>query len=152
MNAASRVPNARVRRRLMSRALFVGLGVVTLMLPIAILNGEAAGSSPPRPDGPTVYAAYCSMCHGSDGQGAERAGPPLAHNRFVTGDPRAVIRVVIHGMKGAIRINGRPWGNGSMPGFQTTLTPAQTAAVLTFIRSSWGNRASLVNERDVADR
>ena len=118
---------------------------------VAVCLASTRPPSPPRADGATVYAAYCALCHGTVGQGAERAGPPLVSNQYVRGDPKRLIGTILRGMTGSISVNGKPWGHGTMPPLRSTLSNDQVAAVVSFIRHSWGNRASSVSERDVAD-
>jgi mono/diheme cytochrome c family protein len=100
-------------------------------------------------DGKVVYASNCIGCHGVTGRGLPSTFPPLANNAFVTGDPKAVIKVVRRGMSGPIGVNGRHY-NGSMPPWKGTLSNGQIAAVITYIRTSWGNKASAVTERFVS--
>jgi len=102
-------------------------------------------------DGKGVFASNCSGCHGDKGQGAPNLAPPLAKNSYVTAkDPKAVIHTVLAGMHGPIKVNGKPWGDGTMPPWKGSLTNAQIAAVITYMRSSWGNKASAVTEKQVA--
>jgi mono/diheme cytochrome c family protein len=100
-------------------------------------------------DGKGVYAANCIGCHGATGAGLPSTFPPLAKNAFVTGDPKKVIRAVLAGMSGPIKVNGKPY-NGSMPPWKGTLSNKAVAAVISYIRSSWGNKASAVTEKQVA--
>jgi mono/diheme cytochrome c family protein len=76
------------------------------------------------------------------------AFPPLAGNAIVTGDPNAVIGIVANGLHGQIKVNGQVF-NGAMPAWHGKLTDAQIAAVLTYIRTSWGNKASPITEAQV---
>jgi ubiquinol-cytochrome c reductase cytochrome b subunit len=100
------------------------------------------------PDGATVYGTNCASCHGANGQGVPGSFPPLAGNPFVTGDPSKVIVVVDNGLHGAIKVNGQPF-SGVMPAWKASLKPAEIAAVITYIRSSWGNKAPPVTEAQV---
>jgi mono/diheme cytochrome c family protein len=97
----------------------------------------------------SLYATNCSGCHGANGEGAINIAPPLAKNPYVVGDPKRVIHTVLNGLIGPVREKGATW-NGSMPAWQGTLSDAQVAAVLTFIRDSWGNRAAAVTAGQVA--
>jgi mono/diheme cytochrome c family protein len=106
----------------------------------------AAGES-----GAEIFSANCSGCHGSSGQGAPNVAPPLAKNSYVVAkDPKAVCHTVLAGLHGSIKVNGKPWGDGTMPAWKGSLTNAQIAAVITYIRSSWGNKASAVTEKQIA--
>ncbi len=101
--------------------------------------------------GARVYADHCASCHGAQGQGVGGAYPPLAGNRVVTLPVTAnLVQVVIHGgFAPATQGHPRPFG---MPPFALVLSDADVAAVLTYIRGSWGNRAGTVSELDVAQQ
>lgn len=100
-------------------------------------------------NGATVYQTNCSSCHGADGAGSPGAFPPLAHNPFVTGAAGAVIHVVKNGLSGPVKIGTQTY-NGQMPAWKGTLSNDQIAAVLTHIRTSWGNKATPVTSAQVA--
>ncbi len=98
-------------------------------------------------NGLAVYTTNCSTCHQSDGKGA--IGPPLAGNPVVTGDANKVIHIVNGGLTGKISVNGKSF-NGTMPAWKGTLSTSDIAAVITYIRSSWGNKAGPVTSAQVA--
>lgn len=100
------------------------------------------------PDGASVYSTNCASCHAANGQGLPGTFPALAGNPIVTGDPKAVIGIIANGLHGQIKVNGQVF-NGVMPAWHGKLTDAQIAAVLTYIRSSWGNKASPITEAQV---
>ena len=106
----------------------------------------------PRPDlaerGAKLYERDCATCHGERGEGVPGAYPALAGNRAVTLPVTAnLVQVVLYGgFAPATAGNPRPFG---MPPFATSLGDADVAAVLTHIRTSWGNRAPPVAEVDV---
>jgi len=101
------------------------------------------------PDGAVIFTNNCSGCHGASGQGTPGAVPPLAKNSYVVGDPKKCIHTVLHGLSGAIKVNGVSYDSG-MPSWKGTLTNAQIAAVLTYVRKSWGNKAPAITEKQVA--
>jgi|SRR5665213_1014272 mono/diheme cytochrome c family protein len=120
------------------------------LLTVAVAShGPANSAVAPGADGSAVFASNCVACHGAAGQGVPGAFPPLANNAFVTGDPKAVITSIRRGMSGPIVVNGKPY-NGSMPPWKGSLTNEQIAAVITYMRSSWGNKASAVTEKQVS--
>ena len=100
-------------------------------------------------DGRALYQGHCAACHGAEGQGNLPLGPPLAHNREVTGvsviDP---IRVVLYGGF-APGTGGDPRPVG-MPPYAQSLDDAQIAAVLTYVRGAWGNAADPVDVGEIA--
>ena len=67
----------------------------------------------------------------------------------MTGAPSKVIAIVNNGLNAKITVNGAAY-QGTMPGWKQALTTAQVAAVITYIRSSWGNQGSPVTAADVS--
>jgi mono/diheme cytochrome c family protein len=91
-------------------------------------------------EGETVYTAVCSACHQANGMGLPGAFPPLAGSDWVTGPEGKIILTVLHGLGGEITVNGEKW-NSVMPAQGVTLDDRKIAAVLSYIRSTWGNSA-----------
>lgn len=100
-------------------------------------------------DGAAVYLTNCSSCHGVDGRGLPGMFPPLAHAAIVTGDPRRPIAIVANGLRQRIVVNGATY-DGDMPAWRGEISDEQIAAVVTYIRSAWGNRASGITLGQVA--
>lgn len=101
--------------------------------------------------GGKIFDQRCAYCHGDVGQGAVDAYPPLAGNRAVNmAQPTNLIQMVRHGgFLPATAGNPRPYG---MPAFGHVLDDSEIAAVLTFIRGSWGNDAEPVSARQMMRR
>jgi mono/diheme cytochrome c family protein len=101
--------------------------------------------------GAKLYGDHCASCHGDQGQGVPNAYPALAGSRMVTqANTTNLVQVVLHGgFPPATRGDPRPFG---MPPFATALSDADVAAVITYLRSSWRNRAAPVSEFDVAQQ
>ena len=99
--------------------------------------------------GARVYKRHCADCHGEVGEGVALAYPPLAGNRAVRMDNTAnLVQVVLRGgFSPATAGNPRPFG---MPPFQMLLSDEEVAAVISYIRSAWGNEAGAVTVLDVA--
>ena len=91
-------------------------------------------------DGEEVYMRVCVACHGAEGQGVPATFPPLTETEWVTGDPSIPTRVVLKGLAGPITVKGTTYNN-AMPGWEASLDDAEVAAVVNYIRSSWGNDA-----------
>jgi len=94
----------------------------------------------------------CAVCHQATGLGLAGSFPPLAGSEWATAaSPAAAIRIVLHGLQGPITVKGQRFAN-QMPAYGTgqPLTDAQVAAVLTYVRGSWGNGASAVTAQQVA--
>jgi cytochrome c553 len=98
--------------------------------------------------GAKIYDAQCAQCHGKQGEGVPGAYPALAGSRAVVQPVTAnLVQVVLYGGFAPVtQGNPRPFG---MPPYVLQLSDAQTAAVLTHIRSSWGNQAGAVTELEV---
>ncbi|HTT04086.1 MAG TPA: c-type cytochrome [Steroidobacteraceae bacterium] len=101
-------------------------------------------------DGRALYQGHCATCHGDQGQGNLPLGPPLAHNRAVTGTSVTdAIRVVLFGgFAPGTRGDPRPVG---MPPYAQSLDDAQIAALLTYVRGAWGNAADPVDVGQVTN-
>lgn len=93
--------------------------------------------------GRQTYAGLCAACHQPSGKGLEGLAPPLAESEWVTGDPGRIAKVVMHGLRGPIKVKGVAY-NYDMPaaGF---LTDTQIAGVLTYIRREWDHEAEPVS-------
>lgn len=121
-------------------------------------EAEAGESGPARAPSKTtlargekIYGEHCAQCHGDDGRGVPGAYPALAGNRAVLMPSTAnLVQVVLGGgFAPATAGNPRPFG---MPPYATQLSDADVAAVISFVRRSWGNQAGAVGELDVAQQ
>ena len=94
--------------------------------------------------GERIYDQRCAYCHGSQGEGASGAYPPLAGNRAVNmASPANLVQVLRHGgYLPSTAGNPRPYG---MPPFGHVLGDDEIAAVLSYIRGAWGNDAEPVS-------
>ena len=92
-------------------------------------------------DGAQLYTLYCSACHAVDGKGATGGTfPPLAESPWVAGDAGRAVKIVIKGLTGPVDVLGKTY-NLEMPPQGAVLPDDQIAAILSFVRSSWGNQA-----------
>ncbi|MGH8528541.1 MAG: cytochrome c oxidase subunit II [Nevskiales bacterium] len=87
-------------------------------------------------EGQKVYAQYCVACHQVNGEGLPPAFPTLKGGKVTTGPAPEQIRQVLK-------------GKGAMQPFAGILNDRQIAAVISFERNSWGNKAGLVQPADV---
>jgi mono/diheme cytochrome c family protein len=99
--------------------------------------------------GATLYEKHCAECHQPKGEGTAAAYPPLAGNRSITAHSAInSIRVILNGgYPPSTSGNPRPYG---MPPFGPTLNDDEVAAVASYIRNAWGNRAEFVTSTDVS--
>ncbi len=101
--------------------------------------------------GALLYGTYCAACHQPTGLGNAGQAPPLAGSEWVLAPgPNRLIRIPQVGVTGPIKVKGTEWNLPSMIGFAATLTDDQMAALVTYIRNSWGNKASAVTAEQVA--
>lgn len=104
--------------------------------------------------GASVYArdAHCGTCHQSNGAGLPAAGfPPLNGSEWVTGDPERLIKISLKGLLGPIEVKGQKYpGFVPMTPFEHLLKDDELAGVLTYIRNSFGNKASVITPEEVA--
>ncbi len=99
--------------------------------------------------GKAVFQGTCSTCHMQDGAGMAGVFPPLAKSDFLMADSNRAINIVLNGLTGPVKVNGVDF-NGVMPPF-TNLPDHEIAAVLTYVRNSFGNKDGVVvKSSDVA--
>jgi mono/diheme cytochrome c family protein len=118
-------------------------------------DASAEGGKPARPDramlvaGEHLYRDDCSGCHRPNGKGINDLVPSLAGDAVVQSrDPTGVVRIILHGGYGPATAEEltRP----AMPPFGWKLDDQGVAAVATFVRNAWGNRAAAVGSDSVA--
>lgn len=98
--------------------------------------------------GARIYAARCGFCHGPDGRGRDEWISPLAGASSVLAPENAsAINITLNG-SGRVIAAGVPDAY-RMPALREQLNDGEIADVLTFIRSSWGNKASPVTNEEV---
>ena len=97
--------------------------------------------------GEIVYKKYCISCHQADGGGVPNMSPPLLQTTFVLGDKGTLIKIVLNGLKN-VDIDDQTYNN-PMPALGSVLKDQQIADVLTYVRNSFGNKASAVTAAEV---
>ena len=85
----------------------------------------------------SLFNDNCSACHQTSGKGVKGAFPALAGDPLVQGDAAPLTATVLAGRAG-------------MPAFKDDLNDADLSAVLTYIRTAWGNTGKPVTAADVA--
>lgn len=114
--------------------ILVGLGLLALA-------GQAF-SQDAAPAGQALFEDNCADCHRTNGEGLPPTFPALKGSALVLGDPAKVIDTVLKGRKGF----------GIMPAWQDSLSDQEVAAILTYVRTAWGNQAGAVTPAQVAAR
>jgi mono/diheme cytochrome c family protein/glucose/arabinose dehydrogenase len=98
--------------------------------------------------GKAIYAkeGFCTTCHQPDGKGLPASGfPPLTGSKWVTGNQDRLIKLVLKGMIGPIEVAGKNYpGQVPMTPFGSMLKDDEIAAVITYVRNSFGNNAPVV--------
>jgi mono/diheme cytochrome c family protein len=116
----------------------------------------AGGATASSPDaavmaaGRAIYEDTCSACHAPSGEGVPHMFPPLKDNAVAQqSDPSTVVRVILEGAMTAVT-HERPTPS-AMPAFHWKLGDDQIAAVATYVRNAWGNKASPIGAGAVSD-
>lgn len=95
------------------------------------------------------YLTTCAGCHGSDGAGLSRFGPPLIESSWVLGDEKRLALIVLHGMEGPLEVAGKLYDVPDilpvMPS-HSTMDDGAIMAILMYIRNEWGNNAGPVSK------
>jgi mono/diheme cytochrome c family protein len=131
--------------------------LATIGLTLFVPGVSDAQVKPPDPStirvaatsGAQVYAMTCAACHQTNGAGLPAQFPPLGPSEFVTGDEQRLIHIVLRGLTGEVEVEGEMF-KGEMPGWAPALNDAQVAAVLTYVRQSFGNKATPITAETVA--
>lgn len=97
--------------------------------------------------GSLVYTQFCLTCHQANGGGVPNMNPPLIKTKWVLGDKKELIKVVLLGLSGEIEVNEDIYQNTMPP--HAFLTDQQIADVLTYVRNSFGNKAASVTVAEV---
>lgn len=100
-------------------------------LALVLAGLASAASSAQAADGRALFLDNCAACHQVTGKGVPGAFPALDGSKVANGPAPAMAAVVLN-------------GRGGMPAFRDELSDADLAAVMTYVRSSWSNKASAV--------
>lgn len=108
-----------------------------------------SGAAAALAQGKKVYDQICGVCHGVDGLGKPGQAPPLAGSAFVIAKGHnRLAHIPLMGLNGPIQVAGAEW-NMNMAPMGAALSDSDLANVLTYIRSSWGNKADEVTADDI---
>ncbi|WP_421829133.1 DUF7133 domain-containing protein [Larkinella sp.] len=102
--------------------------------------------------GRQLYLSTCSGCHGTDGAGLNRFGPPLVGSDWVLGDEKRLALILLHGMEGPVEVGKKVYNAPEilpvMPA-HSTMDDASITSILMYIRNEWGNNAGPIGRRTV---
>ncbi|HWD21146.1 MAG TPA: cytochrome c [Verrucomicrobiae bacterium] len=94
--------------------------------------------------GKLKFHQTCELCHQATGLGQDGKAPPLVGSEWVLAPgPNRIAHAVMNGLTGPITVKGTAW-NLTMPAWKDNFTDKEMAAILTYIRSEWGNKAPAV--------
>jgi mono/diheme cytochrome c family protein len=109
-----------------------------------------SANDPTMRAGAAIYRDQCSACHGLDGKGVAELFPSITDSSMVkSGDPTTSIRIVLRGAR-SVGTNAQPTAPG-MPSYGKQLDDDEVAAVLTYMRNTWGGAAAAVTAGQVSD-
>jgi mono/diheme cytochrome c family protein len=144
-------------------AVFFGFGVTYLTLRtdhVTMKEGDsrthataATGSAPADggaldttallEKGKQIYTTTCQACHQATGEGLPGAFPPLAGSEWVTGPSKRTVAIVLHGVSGEITVKGDKF-NSVMPTFKDQFKSEEIAAVVSYVRQTYGKTSDVV--------
>ena len=105
--------------------------------------------------GKALYSkeGFCITCHQADGKGLPGSGfPPLSGTEWVTGSEDRLIKIILKGLMGPIVVEGKNYeGMVPMTPFEGMLNDQELAAVATYVRNSFGNKASVISPEKVKE-
>ena len=132
----------RGRRRVAGRMAIAATGV------FAAVSWGAVPLPAQGVDGAKIYATTCTACHQASGLGVPGQFPPLAGSEWVTGSEERLVLIILHGIVGEIEVEGETF-TGAMPTWGPTFKDEELAAVATYVRRSWGNKAAPISTATV---
>lgn len=114
----------------------------------------ASAPAPEKPNpaaiGKSLYNGNCANCHQGTGEGQPGQYPPLVDSEWVKGDKKRLAAIMLAGLSGPVTVKGASYSTQAMPGWAGVFTDEKLAAIMTYIRSTWGNTANEVKPDEVA--
>ena len=102
--------------------------------------------------GEAYFLSRCATCHGADGAGISGLAPELAASPWLHGNTERLVRVLLHGLRGPIEVNGTIW-DSVMPGHSgvAEFSDEVASGLLTYLHRSWGHRGRPIEPEFVAN-
>jgi mono/diheme cytochrome c family protein len=120
--------------------------------PPAVVPEDSGKAQDPFKLGEKVYKNKCVTCHLPNGLGQPGQYPPLDGSEWVTGGTERMAMIIGFGLAGPITVKGQTYSSAIMPPHgPPVLTLPELAAVMTYIRGSWSNKADPVSVEGVTD-
>lgn len=130
-----------------SSILFATLMIIATLISSAKLSPVQDGLQESIERGKIVYGNNCLACHQVNGSGVPGMNPPLKKTKWVLGDKKTLINILLKGLDQEIEVNDESYRN-VMPAV-AHLSDQEIADALTYVRNSFGNKASQVKASDV---
>jgi mono/diheme cytochrome c family protein len=115
-------------------------------------SGGAAAAPDPMVVGRRIFTQNCAVCHQQTGLGTPGQFPPLAGSEWVLAEDwhgdNHIVNIVLHGFQGPVTVKGEQFNNVMAP-WGKVLKDEQIAAVLTYVRNEWGNKAPPITKEFV---
>jgi mono/diheme cytochrome c family protein len=118
----------------------------------AIASGSQATAevaTTPMDIGKKLYGGNCANCHQASGAGAPGSYPPLVDSEWVIGSKERLAAIMLAGVSGSITVKGSTFSTQVMPGWSDHFSDEKLAAIMTYLRGSWGNTAGPVKPEEV---
>ncbi len=131
-------------------AALAGMGLSALLLLLFLLGcspDSSSGAGAPAELGERLYSQNCVPCHREDGAGVPTVYPPLAGSAVVNGDAVQLAQWVLSGKRPPTMPAGRYSTQMLLFGW---MKDPDAAALLTFVRTHFGNNAPPVDAATVA--
>ena len=100
--------------------------------------------------GKGVYGTVCQACHQPNGMGAPGVAPALAGSEWVLGSEKRIAGIILKGLMGPVTVKGATFSGAVMPAQEAQLSDKKIAAVMTYVRQEWGNKAGPVQPAQIA--
>lgn len=100
--------------------------------------------------GQQLFAGTCSVCHQANGAGLPGVFPPLAKSDWLGQDAKRAVDVVLHGLSGKVKVNGKDYDSVMPP--MNQLNDDEVANILTYVLNSWGNPGGSISADEVKKR
>lgn len=128
--------------------------ISALILFLSVLTGAVRAQAPAAAEaqmaeGKKNYMMICIACHQPTGMGLPMVFPPLTKSPYVNGTPERFAAIILKGNIGPFTVDGKPFNN-IMPPQEAMLTDDKIAAIMTFVRGSFGNTGGPVTADTVA--
>jgi mono/diheme cytochrome c family protein len=132
----------------MKKALLVLISLMAVAAIVSVGCDSLSSTEGSIARGEKIYTQYCLPCHQVDGSGVPQINPPLKNSAYVLGEGSKLISIVTHGFNNGVDINGDTYTN-TMPPVGANFKNEEIADVLTYVRNSFGNKASAISADQV---